>query len=124
MAVIWFWMKKIDYGYDNVADFGNLGPASYNYEESVTTLRFANRAKNIKNKPRINEDPKDALLREFQQEIARLKAQIKAPSNKKSKRKKEKREKKEPTEGGDDRIEDLKESTDVDMSEDEEDYES
>merc|ERR1712008_636261 len=50
----------------------NLGPASYNYEESVTTLRFANRAKNIKNKPRINEDPKDALLREFQQEIARL----------------------------------------------------
>ena len=102
----------------------NLGPASYNYEESVTTLRFANRAKNIKNKPRINEDPKDALLREFQQEIARLKAQIKAPSNKKSKRKKEKREKKEPIGGGDDRIEDLKESTDVDMSEDEEDYES
>ena len=102
----------------------NLGPASYNYEESVTTLRFANRAKNIKNKPRINEDPKDALLREFQQEIARLKAQIKAPSNKKSKRRKEKREKKEPIGGGDDRIEDLKESTDVDMSEDEEDYES
>jgi len=68
----------------------NLGPASYNYEESVTTLRFANRAKNIKNKPRINEDPKDALLREFQQEIARLKAQIKAPSNKKSKKKERK----------------------------------
>merc|ERR1719309_1100977 len=41
----------------------NIGPASYNYDESVTTLRFANRAKNIKNKPRINEDPKDALLR-------------------------------------------------------------
>ena len=54
----------------------NLGPASYNYDESLTTLRYANRAKNIKNKPRINEDPKDALLREFQQEIARLKAQI------------------------------------------------
>ena len=54
----------------------NLGPASYNYDESLTTLRYANRAKNIKNKPRIYEDPKDALLREFQQEIARLKAQI------------------------------------------------
>lgn len=39
-------------------------------------FRYANRAKNIKNKPRINEDPKDALLREFQLEIARLKAQI------------------------------------------------
>ncbi|XP_063040320.1 kinesin family member 3Cb isoform X2 [Engraulis encrasicolus] len=53
-----------------------IGPASSNYEETITTLRYANRAKNIKNKPRINEDPKDALLREFQEEIARLKAQL------------------------------------------------
>ncbi|XP_078069141.1 kinesin-like protein KIF3B isoform X2 [Mustelus asterias] len=53
-----------------------IGPASCNYEESLTTLRYANRTKNIKNKPRINEDPKDALLREFQEEIARLKAQL------------------------------------------------
>lgn len=51
----------------------NIGPASYNYDESLTTLRYANRAKNIKNKPRVNEDPKDALLREYQMEIARLK---------------------------------------------------
>ncbi|XP_069507115.1 kinesin-like protein KIF3B isoform X1 [Ambystoma mexicanum] len=54
----------------------NIGPASYNVEETLTTLRYANRAKNIKNKPRVNEDPKDALLREFQEEIARLKAQL------------------------------------------------
>jgi len=40
--------------------------------------RYANRAKNIKNKPKINEDPKDALLREFQEEIARLKAALEA----------------------------------------------
>ncbi|XP_072134993.1 kinesin-like protein KIF3C isoform X2 [Mobula birostris] len=53
-----------------------VGPASSNYDESLTTLRYANRTKNIKNKPRINEDPKDALLREFQEEIARLKAQL------------------------------------------------
>jgi len=33
--------------------------------------RYANRAKNIKNKPKVNEDPKDALLREFQEEIKR-----------------------------------------------------
>ena len=51
----------------------NMGPAAYNYDESVTTLRYANRAKNIKNKPKINEDPKDALLREFQEEIGKLK---------------------------------------------------
>ncbi|XP_072292296.1 kinesin-like protein KIF3B [Eucyclogobius newberryi] len=64
----------------------NLGPASYNVEETLTTLRYANRAKNIKNKPRINEDPKDALLREFQEEIARLKAQLQSRSGKKKKR--------------------------------------
>ena len=38
--------------------------------------RYANRAKNIKNKAKINEDPKDALLREFQKEIERLRAQL------------------------------------------------
>lgn len=54
----------------------NIGPASYNYDETLSTLRYANRAKNIKNKPKINEDPKDALLREFQEEIARLKGRL------------------------------------------------
>jgi hypothetical protein len=54
----------------------NIGPADYNYEETLSTLRYANRAKNIKNKPKINEDPKDAMLRSFQEEIQRLKAQL------------------------------------------------
>lgn len=36
----------------------NIGPANYNYDETSTTLRYANRAKNIKNAPKINEDPK------------------------------------------------------------------
>lgn len=53
-----------------------VGPSHRNHDESLATLRYASRAKNIKNKPRINEDPKDALLREFQAEIARLKAQL------------------------------------------------
>ncbi|XP_049914744.1 kinesin-like protein KIF3C [Epinephelus moara] len=53
-----------------------LGPASQHYDETLTTLRYANRAKNIQNQPRVNEDPKDALLREFQMEIARLRAQL------------------------------------------------
>ncbi|KAI9545289.1 Kinesin-like protein kif3b [Dissostichus eleginoides] len=64
----------------------NIGPASYNLEETLTTLRYSNRAKNIKNKPRINEDPKDALLREFQEEIARLKEQLEKRSGKKKRR--------------------------------------
>ncbi|CAC5424952.1 KIF3B [Mytilus coruscus] len=66
----------------------NIGPASYNYDETLSTLRYANRAKNIKNKPKINEDPKDALLREFQEEIARLKAHLEAKGGPRKKKKK------------------------------------
>lgn len=54
----------------------NIGPANYNYDETCNTLRYANRAKHIKNKPKINEDPKDAMLREFQTEIAKLRQQL------------------------------------------------
>ncbi|XP_077447153.1 kinesin-like protein KIF3B [Stigmatopora argus] len=65
----------------------NIGPASYNVEETLTTLHYSNRAKNIKNTPCINEDPKDAQLRKFQEEIARLKAQLTKRTGKKNKRK-------------------------------------
>lgn len=54
----------------------NIGPADWNFDETLSTLRYANRAKSIKNKPKINEDPKDAMLREFQEEINKLKAQL------------------------------------------------
>lgn len=43
----------------------NFGPAASNIEETVSTLRYADRAKHIKNKPRINEDPKDTALRAY-----------------------------------------------------------
>lgn len=54
----------------------NVGPADYNYDETMNTLRYASRAKNIQNKPRINEDPKDALLREYQDEVQKLRQQL------------------------------------------------
>jgi kinesin family protein 3/17 len=54
----------------------NVGPADYNYDETVSTLRFANRAKNIRNHAVINEDPKDALLRQYESEIQALKQQL------------------------------------------------
>lgn len=54
----------------------NVSPADYNYEETLSTLRYASRAKFIKNKPTINEDPKDALLKEYAEEIKRLKAML------------------------------------------------
>ncbi|XP_078103638.1 kinesin-like protein KIF17 isoform X2 [Sander vitreus] len=53
-----------------------LSPADNNYEESLSTMRYANRAKSIQNRPRINEDPKDALLREYQEEIKKLRTLI------------------------------------------------
>ncbi|OWZ22621.1 Kinesin [Phytophthora megakarya] len=56
----------------------NCGPADYNYNETLSTLRYANRAKNIKNKPKINEDPKDAKIREYQEKIKELREALAA----------------------------------------------
>jgi hypothetical protein len=50
-----------------------ISPADYNYDETLGTLRYAARAKNIINKPKVNEDPKDALLKQYMEEINRLK---------------------------------------------------
>ncbi|KAK6972865.1 Kinesin-like protein kif3b [Biomphalaria glabrata] len=82
----------------------NIGPASYNYDETITTLRYANRAKNIQNKPVINEDPKDALLREFQEEIMRLKSQLESKGGPKKKKKRRSRKNRDGqvTEGDED----------------------
>ena len=52
-----------------------ISPSIYNYDETVTTLRYAARANLIKNIPKVNEDPKDALLRQYEEEIKRLRAQ-------------------------------------------------
>jgi len=49
-------------------------PADYNLDETLSTLRYASRAKAIKNKPRVNEDPKDALLKQYEDEIKQLKS--------------------------------------------------
>jgi len=54
----------------------NFGPADYNFEETISTLRYANRAKNIKNRAIVNEDPKDAMLRQMQEELENLKKQL------------------------------------------------
>ena len=56
--------------------FANISPASYNYDETLGTLRYASRAKLIKNAPVVNEDPKDALLRKYEEEIKALKEKL------------------------------------------------
>jgi hypothetical protein len=53
-----------------------LSPADYNFDETLSTLRYASRAKAIKNKPIVNEDPKDALLQQYEDEIQKLKKML------------------------------------------------
>lgn len=53
-----------------------ISPADINYAETLSTLRYANRAKNIINKPTVNEDANVKLIRELKAEIDRLKAMI------------------------------------------------
>ena len=48
------------------------GPAASNIQETTSTMRFAARVKAVKNKPKINEDPKDAKMREMGDEISKL----------------------------------------------------
>ncbi|XP_060684622.1 uncharacterized protein stard9, partial [Hemiscyllium ocellatum] len=53
-----------------------ISPASTSYSETISTLRYAAHAKNIINKPRVNEDANVKLIRELREEIDRLKAML------------------------------------------------
>jgi len=53
-----------------------ISPAADNYDESVQTLRYANRAKQIKNKAKVNEDANAKLIRELKAEIQKLRQQV------------------------------------------------
>ena len=61
----------------------NVSPAKCNIEESISTLDYAHRAKNIRNKPEINQKmTKRALIREYVTEIERLKLDLAASREK------------------------------------------
>ena len=53
-----------------------LSPADINYDETLGTLRYADRAKQIKNKAAVNESATDKLIRELKEENARIKAML------------------------------------------------
>lgn len=50
-----------------------ISPADLNYEESLSTLRYADRAKAIVCKAVINEDANARLIRDLKEEILKLK---------------------------------------------------
>lgn len=49
-----------------------ISPAAVNYSETLSTLRYASRAKNIVNCPTVNEDHGGKLIRELKAEVTRL----------------------------------------------------
>ncbi|KAL8894028.1 MAG: hypothetical protein Q9192_004694, partial [Flavoplaca navasiana] len=56
-----------------------VSPAKSNLEETISTLDYAFRAKNIRNKPQVNQTiSKKTLLREFTAEIEKLKGELMA----------------------------------------------
>ena len=58
-----------------------ISPALEAFHESLSTLKFANRAKNIKNEAKINEDlDQRALLRKYERELKKLRAELAAKS--------------------------------------------
>lgn len=50
-----------------------ISPAFDNYEESLSTLRYADQAKKIKNKAEVNESATDKMIRELKEENDKLK---------------------------------------------------
>ncbi|XP_009073147.1 PREDICTED: kinesin-like protein KIF11, partial [Acanthisitta chloris] len=60
-----------------------VSPASVNLEETLSTLEYAHRAKNIMNKPEVNQKlTKKALIKEYTEEIERLKRDLAAAREK------------------------------------------
>lgn len=49
-----------------------VSPAESNYEESLNTIKYASRARNIKNTPHINRDPHSAMISQLKQQIFEL----------------------------------------------------
>jgi FKBP-type peptidyl-prolyl cis-trans isomerase len=54
-----------------------ISPAFDSFSESLSTLKFATRAKKIKNEAKINEDvDQRALLRKYEQELKKLRSEL------------------------------------------------
>lgn len=53
-----------------------ISPAESNFEESLNSLKYASRARNIKNKPIINRDPQSAIISQLKQQIYELQGEL------------------------------------------------
>ncbi|KAH9950145.1 hypothetical protein B0H21DRAFT_831130 [Amylocystis lapponica] len=71
------WLLKDSLGGNSkTAMIAAISPADVQYEETLSTLRYADQAKKIKNKAVVNEDPNAKLVRELKEELETLRARV------------------------------------------------
>ncbi|KAK7208050.1 kinesin family protein [Myxozyma melibiosi] len=71
------WLLKDSLGGNSMtAMIATISPADINYEETVSTLRYADSAKRIKNHAVVNEDPNARLIRELKEELLILRTKL------------------------------------------------
>ncbi|XP_075976205.1 kinesin heavy chain 73 isoform X4 [Anticarsia gemmatalis] len=72
------WLLKDNLGGNSkTVMVATVSPAADNYEETLSTLRYADRAKRIVNHAVVNEDPNARIIRELRQEVETLKEMLK-----------------------------------------------
>eukprot|EP00730_Choanoeca_flexa_P007329 TRINITY_DN12314_c0_g1_i1.p1 TRINITY_DN12314_c0_g1~~TRINITY_DN12314_c0_g1_i1.p1 ORF type:complete len:1647 (+),score=500.84 TRINITY_DN12314_c0_g1_i1:66-5006(+) len=70
-ALTWLLRENLG-GNSKTAMVAAVSPADINYDETLSTLRYADRAKQIVCKAIVNEDPNAKMIRELREEVARL----------------------------------------------------
>ena len=71
------WLLKDSIGGNSLtAMIAAISPADINYEETLSTLRYADSAKRIKNHAVVNEDPNARMIRELKEELAQLRLKL------------------------------------------------
>lgn len=63
-------------GNSRTAMVATISPSADNYDETLSTLRYADRAKSIVNHAVVNEDPNARIIRELREEVEKLKEQL------------------------------------------------
>ena len=73
------WLLKDSLGGNSLtAMIAAISPADINFEETLSTLRYADSAKRIKNHAVVNEDPNARMIRELKEELAQLRSKMKS----------------------------------------------
>jgi kinesin family protein 1 len=71
------WLLKDSLGGNSLtAMIAAISPADINFEETLSTLRYADSAKRIKNHAVVNEDPNARMIRELKEELAQLRGKL------------------------------------------------